>query len=43
MDQKTTGEKKPYQTPRLKEYGQVHRVTLSTGMANGDAGQGMMS
>jgi len=42
MDQKAAGRKKPYHAPKLKEYGVVHRVTLSTGTTNGDGGATMM-
>jgi hypothetical protein len=35
--------KSPYQKPQLVEYGQVAKLTMASGSANGDAGQGMMA
>ena len=43
MQKKAISEKKPYHTPKLKEYGVVQRVTLSTGLTNGDGGATMMT
>ena len=42
MNKHETKQKKAYHTPSLQVFGAIQRVTLSQGLANGDAGQGMM-
>ena len=34
--------KRPFATPRLRDFGKLHRLTQSTGPSNGDGGQNMM-